>query len=84
LRFLPQAKPAEERVRVVPDSATRRQLVQLVDVTAPENDVLGLERGDQTTDRVGDVTPPLREPVLLQPAQSDVRLEGSVPVRQVA
>jgi hypothetical protein len=55
-----------------------------VDVAAPQDDVLGLERGDQTTDDVLDVAPPLREPVRLQPAHADGVLEGSLPVRQVA
>src|SRR5437899_2395361 len=83
LRRLPEAKTPEKCVRVVPGSATGRQRVQLVDVAAPENDVLGLERGDQTTDDDVDLTPPSRDPVLLQPVQPDVRLEGSVPVRRV-
>src|SRR5881296_3488256 len=56
----------------------------MVDVASTENDVLRLERGDQTADDVLDVAPPLREPVRLQPVQSDVPLESSIPIRQVA
>src|SRR5262244_2369900 len=82
-RSLPEALAADERIRVVTGAAPRRQRFQLVNVAAPEHDVLGLERGDQTRDDVLDVASPLREPVRLQPVQSDVLLERSVPVRQM-
>src|SRR5881275_1988170 len=55
-----------------------------MDVAAAEDDVFRLERGDQTTDDVRDVTPPLCQPVLLQPAHSDIVLERPVEIRQVA
>src|ERR1700746_189174 len=55
-----------------------------MDVAATQDDVFRLERGDQTTDDVRDGLPPLRQPVLLEPAQSDRVLERSVAVRQVA
>src|SRR5215470_6520208 len=82
-RSLPQTLAADERVRVIAGAAARRQRLQLVNVAAPEHDVLGLERGDQPCDDVHDVAPPWLEPVRLQPVQSDVLLECSVPVRQV-
>src|SRR5438034_5052948 len=55
-----------------------------MDVAAAEDDVFRLERGDQTTDEVRDVLPPLRQPVLREPAQSDIVLERPVAVWQVA
>ena len=84
LPLLPQAKASERCVRIVPGPATRRQRVQLVNIAAPENDVLGLERRHQTTDHVLDIALPSSEPVLLQCVQPDVLLEGSRPVGQVA
>src|SRR6266545_7838411 len=74
--LLPQAKTPEEGVGVVAGPAAWRQPVELVDVAAPEDDVLRLERGDETTDDVLDVAPPLREAVGLQRGHSHVRLEG--------
>src|SRR6266478_1614408 len=74
----PTGEPPDKRVLVV----AGRQLVQFMDVDGPEN-VLGLERGDQTTDDVLDIAPPSHQPVLPQAPQSDVLLEGSVSVRQV-
>ena len=64
-------------------SSPARQRLQLVTVAAPENDVIGLERGDQTIDYVLDVAPPLPWPVPLQSVQSDVLLADSIPVRQI-
>src|SRR5690242_11890416 len=82
-RSLPKPLSAEERVRVVAGAAARWQCFELVDVTAAKDDVLRLERGDQTREDVLDVAPPWLESVRLQPVQSDVLLECSVPVRQV-
>src|SRR5262249_57636352 len=64
--------------------AAWRQRIELVDVAAAEDDVLRLQRGDEASDDVLDVTPPLRQPMSFQSVQSDVRLERFVPVRQVA
>ena len=55
--------PSEERVGVVAGPTAGWQGVELVDVPASEDDVLWLERGDETADDVLDVLPPLREPV---------------------
>src|SRR4030095_3041107 len=79
-----QAKAPDERVGVVAGPTPRWQCLQLVDVAAPEDDLLGLERGDQPRYDVLDVTSPLREAVRLQAAQSHVVLERSISVRQMA
>src|SRR5262245_9503761 len=83
-RSLPEAKASEKGVCVVAGAAAWRQRIELVDVAAAEDDVLRLERGDEASDDVLDVTPPLRQPMSFQSVQSDVRLERFVPVRQVA
>src|SRR5262245_65484245 len=55
-----------------------------MNVTAPEHDILGLERGDQASDNVLHVVSPFRQPVSLQPVHPDILLERSVPVWQMA
>src|SRR5262249_54251066 len=84
VRLLPQAETSGEGIYVVAGAAARRQRLELVNVAAPEDDVLWLERGDEASDDVLDVVAPLSEPMRLQPVQSDVLLERAVPVRQVA
>src|SRR5262249_38230950 len=84
VRLLPQAETSGEGIYVVAGAAARRQRLELVNVAAPEDDVLWLERGDEASDDVVDVVAPLSEPMRLQPVQSDVLLERAVPVRQVA
>src|SRR5262245_64008913 len=83
-RSLPEAKASEKGVCVVAGAAAWRQRIELMDVAAAEDDVLRLERGDEASDDVLDVAPPLRQPTSFQSVQSDVRLERFVPVRQVA
>jgi len=50
------------------------QLVELVDVSASENDVVRRERGDELLDRLDDALSPALLPESLEPAVADVVL----------
>src|ERR1700694_590313 len=76
----PETKSADERIGFVAFAATRRGLLQLVDVAASDHDVLWLEGGDQACDHVRDMSPPFLLAVPLQSATADIVLVGSFPV----
>src|SRR5690349_12500220 len=81
---LPEAKASEERELVVAPAGVRRQLRQVLDSAAPDDDVVGLHRGGEAVDDLEHALLPLGVTDLLQRALLDVVLEGLVLVRQVA
>src|SRR5262249_54829196 len=81
---LPQPEPSHEGVGVVAGPAAGGQLLQLLDVPAPEHDIVGLEGCGQAGHHVRDVATPLLLAPLFQAAPSDVVLLGALLVRQMA
>ena len=75
--LLPHAKPAQERIGVVAQPATGRQLVQLLGVAPTEDHVVGVEGVDHAFHRIGDVLLPLLLAQPLQPALAQVVLVGA-------
>ena len=82
--FLPKAKSSQEGIGVVAGSATGRQLFQFLDVSSPQDDVVGFEGGDQAGDDVRDIAPPFLLADPLQSADAHVVLVGAFPVRKMA
>src|SRR5438270_6693814 len=82
-RVFPEAKSADEGIGLVARAATLGELLQLVDVPAPEQHILGLEGGDQACNHVRDIFAPFLLAVPLQPATADIIFVGSFPVRKV-
>src|SRR5437879_6920408 len=80
----PQTKPSHEGVGVVAGPATAGQLLQLLDVSSPEHDIVGLEGRDQAGHHIRDVAPPLLLAPLLQATQPDVILVSALLVGQMA
>jgi hypothetical protein len=81
---LPDAKSADKDIGVIARAATWREILQFLDVSSPENDVVRLESGDQQGNHVRDMSPPplLAEPI--EPAFADVVFLAPLLVREVA
>src|SRR4030095_1398066 len=82
-RFLPQAKPSPERIRVVTHATTLGQLFQFSYVAAAKNHVVRFEGGDQAAHNVRYMTPPFLFSSLLQASFPYVIFIGSLLVREV-
>ena len=80
---LPHEESAPERIRVVAQPATGRQLLEYLSVAAAEHNIVGLERGDQSVNHVKNVLPPLFLASLLQSALADIVLISGLLVRQM-
>src|SRR5262249_24882225 len=81
---LPQPKSAEKRIGIVACTRMWRKRLELADVAAANNDVIGLERRNQPRHDVGDVTTPFLLAVALQAGTPHVVLEGGLLVGQMA
>src|SRR5438132_2630997 len=80
---IPEPKAAEERIRVVAEAATGRELVELFSVAAAEYDVVGLERNRERGDDFVHVSTPALLAATLERGFTDVLLEGRFPKRQM-
>src|SRR5439155_1003528 len=82
---VPQAEATDERVRVVHESSSGWQRLELRGVPAADHDLVRLERGAETRDHVQHVLAPVLLPVALEPSDADIVLECcALLVRQVA
>ncbi len=82
--MLPESKPSAESVGIVSDSATRRNLFQLLDIASAQNHVVRFESGDHASYYVSDVASPLFLAVLFQSIESYIGLVRSLFVREMS
>src|SRR5262245_3632182 len=72
----PQTKAAAERVGVGTLATTRRQGLELLDIAAADNRIVGLQRRVKALDDVGDMASPLLRAVAFHAGPADVGLVG--------
>src|SRR5262249_50904233 len=77
-RLLPETKTSHKSVGVIAGSATGRQLFEILDIAAAEDDVIGLQGSDQLCNHLGDVLPPFLLTSLIQTTLADVVLKGAL------
>src|SRR5262245_31029552 len=82
--FLPQTKPSQECIGVVARSATWRDLLQFLDVSSSQNDVLRCQSGHEASDHVRHVLPPFLFAQPIVAADPDIVFEGAPFVWQMA
>src|SRR5215471_4898991 len=80
---LPQPKSATKRIVVIACAGTRRQRIELLDITAADHGVIGLECGNQASYDIGNVAAPFLLAVALESAPTHVILIGGLLVGQV-
>lgn len=80
---LPELESSYKRVGVISYPATRRNLLQLLNIAPAQYHVVRFESGDHASHHVLDMVPPLFLAVLFQSGESDVALVRSLFVRQM-
>src|SRR5215469_8797587 len=84
LGFLPKPEAASERTGLRACSATWRQLLEFFGVAAAEHNLVGLKRGGQVRNHVGNESSPLLFSQALQAAQTHIVFESGLPVGKVS
>src|SRR5271156_6858820 len=81
---IPKPKTSLEGIGIVSQPYVARQATELFGITAPENDVVGLQRRSEMLDDVGDLLPPLLLAESCEARRSHIVLESpALVIRQM-
>ena len=81
--MFPEFESSHESVSVVSYPATRRNLLQLLNIASTQYHIVRLESGDHASHHVFDIAPPLFLAVFFQSSETDIGLVRALFIRQM-